>query len=1170
MSGRTWFRLANQSAPEATAINWSWATRLRNFCCLAVILANSVILVSAATAGDFKQPEPLEPQIAEASAEATESMAGIRIPKGWKIELYAAEPDVANIVAFDIDHRGRLFVCESYRQSRGVTDNRGHDEEWLLADLESETVQDRIDYHKRLLGDAAVTYAQHDDRIRRLVDTDGDGRVDESVVVANGFNRIEEGTGAGVLVRGENIYYTCIPKLWKLVDADDDGKADERVVLSDGYGVRVAFRGHDMHGLIIGPDGRLYFSIGDRGYHVTTEDGRVLANPKSGAVFRCELDGSGLEVFATGMRNPQELAFNDVGDLFSVDNNSDSGDKARIINILEGGDSGWRMQYQYLADRGPFNRDKIWEPFHNEQPAYIVPPIINFTDGPSGLEHYPGTGFGDQLNGQFLICDFRGGPANSGIRSFKLDNDGAFYKMGEDSDPIWTVLATDIKFGPDGHIYVSDWVDGWEGLGKGRVYRLSDPNEIAKPIVSEVKTLLADDWTEQESAKLSKLIGHVDRRVRFEAQWELARRSDVNTLSTIAMDTQAPTTTRLHAIWGIDQVSRMQLAKASAATARATTEESGEPSTDAIDTSTAVSALDDLTELLGEHDAIIRAAVAKIMGDRGVTASAASLRERLTDDSARVQYAAMLSLGKLKDATAMGFVVDILANNDNADPALRHAGVMYLSSAITPQSIGELATHPNESVRRAAVVALRRQKSGLISRFLKDASPLVVSEAARAIHDEPVPMALQSLASLIKVPESGAELSDQELIRRILNANFRLGTTESAVALAGYAGRVSAVAEMRIEAMDMLADWAIPDPRDRVTNVYREPKQRPLSDAASALSPQIDLLMTSQESVREKAIEVASELGIQKIVPLLAQRVVDGKLRPSLRATALASMAKLDAMDAVQLANQVPMQPANELLLAALEVLAKHDSKNSIGKFIEATQSRNVEARQLGWDLLGTSNSPEALATIIGGVQSYLDGSMAAEVELNVIEAAQGKLDDAMNQQLIEHQRSLAETDALGKWLPSLSGGNVSKGHKLFHEKTELSCLRCHKVDRAGGEVGPNLTVIGKTRDRRYLLESICLPDAKIAEGFETAVIANDSGQVFSGILKSENDDFVELIQNDGSQVQVFVDEIVARRKGKSSMPDDLTKFMTPRELRDLVAYLASLQVDPRAAEDVE
>ncbi|WP_372899556.1 c-type cytochrome, partial [Stieleria sp.] len=144
------------------------------------------------------------------------------------------------------------------------------------------------------------------------------------------------------------------------------------------------------------------------------------------------------------------------------------------------------------------------------------------------------------------------------------------------------------------------------------------------------------------------------------------------------------------------------------------------------------------------------------------------------------------------------------------------------------------------------------------------------------------------------------------------------------------------------------------------------------------------------------------------------------------------------------------------------------------------------------------------------------------------------------------------------------------QGATLFFGKTELSCVRCHKVDRAGGEVGPNLTVIGKERDARYLLESICLPDAKIAKGFETAVIVDIDGRVHSGIVKSETDEVVELILADGSQQRILQDDIEVRRKGNSSMPADLTKHMTPRELRDLVAYLASLQVDPRAATDVE
>jgi quinoprotein glucose dehydrogenase len=112
--------------------------------------------------------------------------------------------------------------------------------------------------------------------------------------------------------------------------------------------------------------------------------------------------------------------------------------------------------------------------------------------------------------------------------------------------------------------------------------------------------------------------------------------------------------------------------------------------------------------------------------------------------------------------------------------------------------------------------------------------------------------------------------------------------------------------------------------------------------------------------------------------------------------------------------------------------------------------------------------------------------------------------------------------------------------------------------------------MIGKDKDRRYLLESICLPNAKVAEGFETTMIRNDTGQIFTGIVKTENEDFVDLVQSDGSQVRIPVEEIEARRKGKSSMPEDLIQQMSNRDLRDLVAYLASLKEDPRAEDEIE
>ena len=1104
----------------------------------------SAVVMGFAGAGsraeDSGNPKPLVPFVAEASQEGVESMAGIRFPQGWKIDLFAAEPDVANVVAFDIDNLGRIYACETFRQNQGVTDNRAHDDEWVRAGLAAQTVQDRIDYHKRLLGDAAITYSQHDDRIRRLEDSDGDGKVDRTYVFADGFNRLEEGTGAGILVRGSDAYYACIPKLWKLTDQDGNGVADDKLALSDGYGVRVAFRGHDMHGLVLGPDGRLYFSIGDRGYHVTTDDGRVLANPESGAVFRCELDGSGLEVFASGLRNPQELAFNDVGDLFSVDNNSDSGDQARVVHLLEGGDSGWRMHYQYLPDRGPFNRDRLWEPLHPEQPVYIVPPIANLTDGPSGLAFYPGTGFGSALKDKFLICDFRGGPANSGVRSFTLASDGAFYRLGTTSESVWSVLATDVAFGPDGALYISDWVDGWDGLGKGRIYRLTDPEYQETPLVKEVQRLLGSQWSRHTIEALTDYLVHPDRRIRCEAQWELARRHELDTLIALATRSEFDRIGRLHALWGADQIIRR-------------------------DAEVRELSLQKLRSLLREEDEVLRAAAAKVAGERLDSEAAPMLRDLLRDSSARVQYFSLLALAHLQDPDSFSRVVELLETNDNRDPALRHAGVMYLAGSRSPEKIVALHQHPNVNVRRAAVVALRRMKSTGISRFLNDSNELVLLEAVRAIHDAPIPSAMNALADMI-----GGPVLSEENFRRVLNAHYRLGTQESAEKLAAFAGRESAPPQMRIDALDMLGEWENPDPRDRILNAHRPLGDRKALVAKNALNPRLDALLIAPESVREKAIEVASKLGLAGIAPILIQRVSDPQLSAAERGASLSALNRLDPESAVVFAKQVKLKPVTELVPEVLRVLAEHEAEASVPRFIEATESRNLQVRQLGWDILAKCDSGEASATIQRAIRDYLDSKLAADVHLNVIEASQGKIGQELQEALDRHIKDLTENDPLAPWLVSLEGGEVESGKRIFFENTRLSCLRCHKVDRSGGAVGPELTRIGSEKDRRYLLESICLPNAQIAKNYETAVIANDLGQVFTGIVKVENDEYIELIQNDGGQVRILTEEIVARRKGNSSMPADLVKLMSKRELRDLVAYLASLKASKRKANEVE
>ena len=111
--------------------------------------------------------------------------------------------------------------------------------------------------------------------------------------------------------------------------------------------------------------------------------------------------------------------------------------------------------------------------------------------------------------------------------------------------------------------------------------------------------------------------------------------------------------------------------------------------------------------------------------------------------------------------------------------------------------------------------------------------------------------------------------------------------------------------------------------------------------------------------------------------------------------------------------------------------------------------------------------------------------------------------------------------------------------------------------------MGPDLSNIALTKDRRYLLESIVAPNATIAENFETTVILDVDGNTISGIVQKETDKFVRLIDADGKIIKILQDDIEGRRKGQSAMPQDLIKGLTPSDMRDLVEFLANQKAAP-------
>lgn len=1106
-----------------------------------------------------------KPPIAQASKDAELAIQGFVLPEGMTGTLLAAEPALANPVAFYATNDGRVFVCETFRQEIGVEDNRNH-MNWLNNDLRLESVEERLAMFRKYLGADVAKYSTEHDRIRVLQDTNGDGRLDSDSVFASGFNDIADGTGAGVIEHNGNVYYTCIPRLWMLKDTNGDGTVDEQEVLHHGYGVRVAFRGHDMHGLTVGPDGRLYFSIGDRGYNVITKEGTRLKRPDTGAVFRCDMDGSHLEVFAYGLRNPQELAFDDYGNLWTGDNNSDSGDMARWVYVVQDGDTGWRMYFQYLEDRGPWNRERMWYPYRSDektaavQPAYIVPPVANLADGPSGLTCYPGLGLSERYRNHFFMADFRGTAGISGIRSFSVKPRGATFELTDSHEFIWSILGTDVDFAPDGSLYVTDWVNGWSGEGKGRLYRFADNENISAVTGANVPQLLGGGIAKAETGELFGYLAHADRRVRQMAQFELVRRSrDTDSAEKTRRDIFAAAAlpgddvTHRHLAWAL-----WQLGLESSESARGVVElcERGGLTAHA---ELGVQYTKILADLVSRHG------ISEIMSD----SQRDSLRKTLTGltkskDLRHTGFAAV-TLGTTGRAADVQPLFDLLERNSNNDPVLRHQAIMGLVKLGERDPAALLVRNPQKqpaAIRLGLVVALGRLKRKEVIQLLDDSDPAVAAEVARVISEHGTPAALDRLSgSLTAAYNDPKQPLSSVITRHALEACYRLGSKRHANMVARFAATTDCPDELRLVAAKMLYTWNTPQQTDTVTGRWRPISQRDIDGLDRALRSELPAILAGPKGVRELGAKTAARLKVKEAVPSLQKMFDNKETDEATRVAAFRALVRLsDDVDGLLAHGRKDSLEA--IRVAALELLAEKRPDFAIPALTATVTTGSVKAKQQALQLLAGIGNEPAAAALVRAFDSFSAGNLPAAVALDVLQAAEvvGSRELMTRVETFRRKQASAGTKTAA-WSECLEGGDAARGKIIFFGRAAASCRRCHKVNGDGADVGPDLSAVAKNKDRNYLLEAIVDPNAKIAKGFETTIIVDLDGRIHSGIIKEENDSVVKLMTPKGATITVAKEDIEERAKGQSGMPSDIAKNMSRSEVRDLVEYLSTLTV---------
>lgn len=344
---------------------------------------------------------------------STQTMAGIALtlPAGFRVNLFAENLGRARFMA--VDPQDRLMVC----------------------DMEG-------------------------DRVLTLPDENGDGRADRTIVFAGDLPQAHS-----IAWHEGRAYVAGDGRVTRLTDHTGDGIADSRQVVVNDLPVGGE---HITRTVVFGPDGKMYVSVGSAGN--LQPGGRLRA-----AVLRFNADGTGMEVFATGLRNSVGLAFDPAtGQLWGTDNGRDLlGDNLPPdeLNIIrQGGFYGYPYYYG----------DNVPDPAFSTRPAPGIPPALEFQahSAPLGLCFYTGDQFPAEYRGQVFVC-FHGSWNRTVPTGYKVvlvkvqDNRPVSYQdfmtgfltrsgdvPGRPVDPV---------VGRDGALYVSDdkagriWRVAWRG-----------------------------------------------------------------------------------------------------------------------------------------------------------------------------------------------------------------------------------------------------------------------------------------------------------------------------------------------------------------------------------------------------------------------------------------------------------------------------------------------------------------------------------------------------------------------------------------------------------------------------------------------------------------------------------------------------------------------------------
>jgi putative membrane-bound dehydrogenase-like protein len=436
---------------------------------------------------------------------AAESVKRMKLPPGWEVNVYAAEPDIINPIAFTIDERGRLWVVECF------------------------------EYPTR-----TPPGSMPRDRIKVLEDTDGDGRCDKVTVWAEGKHfPVRFDLASGIEVGHGGVFLGAPPYLFFLRDTDGDGRCDKHEILLSGFGSQ------DTHETLNtfqwGPDGRLY------GLHGVFTHSEVQGVKLNAAVWRYDVRAKKFDVFAEGTSNPWGMDFDAQGQNFLA-----CCVIPHLFHMIPGG----TYKRQAGASFHPYAYgllNEICDHTHHKESGWAHAGLV-VLDG----RHVPEEFRGSVLMGSIHGCSIKRDVLRRRGSTFIASHAEDFLVSGDKN-----FRPINIRWGADGALYVIDWhdqnpchqapPDSWDKK-HGRVYRIQRAGAKAPPAVDLarksdqelVELLLGEDNPYRYRTAL-RLLGERRGRIPADLTAYLRRR---------ALEPKQPAGVplALRALWGLEAV----------------------------------------------------------------------------------------------------------------------------------------------------------------------------------------------------------------------------------------------------------------------------------------------------------------------------------------------------------------------------------------------------------------------------------------------------------------------------------------------------------------------------------------------------------------------------------------------------------------------------------------